>query len=209
MLGRADDERPATYSWGEGFRGIWVLASSDAFTAPVPEQLGAPLSFPLGNSFAAFLESLVAQADRYAPQQTPSTIRTAEDVTAYIFRTLAVQGRVSANGRRSALLAQALLEIRRHAQDPATTPTTIARLLSFSLGHLHRIFHAHERTVAEEIRLQRTRLALTALRDPRLRAVDIETIARSSGFHSARTLRRALVELEGHAPTEIRRGAID
>lgn len=207
-LARPDDDRLATYSCSDGYRGIWILAASEAISTPIPQQQ-APFTSPLGDSFAAFLASLVAQADQSASDQSPSTIQAAEDLTSFMFSALtrdhnSAELRAAQQGRPD-FLGQALTAIRQNAHQSATNPPSIARRLAVSLGHLHRIFDAHERTVAEEIRFQRTRLALETLQDPRLRTVDIDTVARTSGFNSSRSMRRAVIEATGRTPAELRR----
>lgn len=205
MLGRETDQEPATYAFSDGFRGLWVLAAEDVVTIASPP---APAPSPLGASFVALLGALVADIDRIAREQTPAVVRAAEEAVSYVFSMLD-EGRETASSAdtrtmRSPLLTTALAVIARSAHDPETTPTTIARATCVSLSHLHRIFASHERTVSEELRLHRTRLAVEVLQNERLRGVDLVAISRSAGFRSVNSMRRAVISVTGLTPGEVR-----
>lgn len=202
-----------TYEFDDGFRGIFLMASlADKPVAAGPGGGADVLAYvsPLGDAYVAFLESLTKSADLHAREQDPETVAAADDIASYMFNSLVKRGGAAGEPEDhppDGSLARALAAIRETANLVETTPSTIAARLNYSLGHMHHLFEGHARTIAEEIRFQRTSLALEALRDPRLRSVGLESISTSAGFSSLRSMRRAVTATTGMSPSEVRRNA--
>ncbi|SFR73492.1 AraC-type DNA-binding protein [Microbacterium azadirachtae] len=204
-----DDDNPAMYGFSGGFRGLLVLATGHfADSVEDGEAIRPPFASSLGDAFIAFLQSLVQMASNQTGVPSPATVKAAEDITSYIFSALTFDQqstRAVSTHKSSDPFEQARAIIKSKAHLPALDPAMVAMQMSISVGHLHRIFAQRNGSVANEIRHQRTRLALEVLHDTRLQAVSIEAIARSVGFNSSRTLRRAVLAATGLTPTQIRK----
>lgn len=214
LLGLHDSVRyPATVECSDGFRGLQLLAASplpEESTRKASERPQPPFTSPLGGSFIAFLDALIGSQDLMADRPMPTIVAVVEDMIFDMFRTLELQQAAMETIKTLRHMdpfasALELIRVRSHRFD--LDPHTIAFQLNLSVGHLHRLFAEHDRSVAEEIRLQRTALALEILNDPRLGKVHVDEVARSAGFSTTRSMQRAIYRATGKTPTAVRRDA--
>ncbi len=98
-------------------------------------------------------------------------------------------------------LARLRRYIDRHAAEADLGPGRLCAQFGLSRTMLYRLFQSSG-GVAAAIRHRRAALAVQILRDPA--AFPIEQVARDSGFGDERSLRRALRELYGATPSELR-----
>lgn len=120
------------------------------------------------------------------------------------------RGRAEGHGPAAAEASRARVRrhIERHAADPGLDPDSLGATFGLSRTALYRLFQP-EGGVAEAIRHRRAEIAHRFLTDPRRASLSIETVARVSGFGDARSLNRALRELHGASPTQLRAAAIE
>lgn len=115
------------------------------------------------------------------------------------------QGHEIASGTpRAVLRERALAKIAELRGDVRLSPTMLADGLGVSLRHLQSVFADAESSVAGEIRRERARVARAQLQDPHLDHLSIGEVAGRAGFGSASSMRRALEELYGLGPSELR-----
>lgn len=105
----------------------------------------------------------------------------------------------------AALRDRALAVIAQQCEDTALTPSRVARDVQSSLRQLQSVFADAGTTIAGEIRRHRARLARATLTDSRFDALTVEQVAQRSGFGNTMSLRRALRDVYGLAPKELRR----
>ncbi len=105
----------------------------------------------------------------------------------------------------AAMRDRALAIIAQQCEDPDLTPERIARDVQVSLRHLQSLFADAGTTVAGEIRRHRGRLARSLLLDSRYDILSVEQVAQRSGFRNTMSLRRALYDVYGTGPRELRR----
>lgn len=105
----------------------------------------------------------------------------------------------------TALRDRALAVIVQQCEDPDLTPARLAQSVQSSLRQLQAVFAEAGLTIAGEIRRHRARLARATLVDSRFDALSIEQVAERSGFNTAMSLRRALNDVYGIGPKELRR----
>lgn len=113
-------------------------------------------------------------------------------------------GEVS-KGRTADLRDEAMATIAQLRADPELSVAELASRLNVSPRRLQEAFTEAGTTVSAEIRNQRALLAETLLTTPKFDVLSIDEIARNSGFGTAVTLRRALAELRGVTPSQLRR----
>lgn len=111
---------------------------------------------------------------------------------------------VGEDSRRDRLRGRALAFIAEHCSDPELSPARVAREANSSLRQLQAVFAEAGEGVAEAIRRERAHLARLQLIDYRYDTVSVEQIARSSGFSSSMSLRRALATAYGTTPRALR-----
>lgn len=104
---------------------------------------------------------------------------------------------------------QAMDCIAASARDRSFTPASLAEALSLSLRQLQREFKRHNTSIATVILQRRIELAARKLKDPTLKVMPLDEIAKHSGFSSAVHLRRAFKDAKLGSPTQIRNGASD
>ncbi|WP_309064566.1 helix-turn-helix domain-containing protein [Microbacterium sp.] len=115
-------------------------------------------------------------------------------------------GTVWAQGNPAAALRdRALAVIAQQCEDSDLTPERVAKAVQSSLRHLQSLFADAGTTVAGEIRRHRARLARATLLDSRYDVLSVEQVAQRSGFRNTMSLRRALHEIYGTGPRELRR----
>lgn len=105
----------------------------------------------------------------------------------------------------TALRDRALAVIAQQCEDAELTPARVARDVQSSLRQLQAVFAEAGVTIAGEIRRHRARLARATLSDNRFDVLTVEQVAERSGFGNATSLRRALHDVYGVSPKDIRR----
>ncbi len=106
------------------------------------------------------------------------------------------------------LLDRAMAQIAAYRTDQNLTPTVLAQSLSISMRQLQRIFSSIGSTPSREIRRHRAELAVSMLKNPAFRVLNITQVAHHSGFADAADLRRAFEALGYCTPSQLRaRGA--
>lgn len=120
------------------------------------------------------------------------------------------QGRSLPPGTPRAVLRQRSLSlIADRSGDVRFTPDALAAEVNSSLRRLQEAFAEVESTVASEIRRERARVARSLLQDPRFDGLDVGAVAARAGFGSIVSLRRALSEMYGLSPRELRNSRAD
>lgn len=104
----------------------------------------------------------------------------------------------------SVLRDQAMAVIAQRCADRELNPEAVARAVQSSLRRVQAAFAEAGNSIAAEIRRQRGRLARTLLTDARYDVLSIQQIAEQTGFGTTAALRRALDELYGCGPTDLR-----
>ena len=152
---------------------------------PVNRMLAAPLNSALTQAFDlvdAGSGALDARVIDFLHLMSRGLIQLPHDP-----QTSEVAG-VSVAGRARTLIAAA------HTS-PSTNPTTIADALGVPLRTLQRAFAAQGSSVARELRAARGRTAHALLTAGSTAGHSVSRVARSSGFGSTASMRRALREL--------------
>ena len=103
---------------------------------------------------------------------------------------------------RTVLFQQTQAFIHQHLGDPDLSPETIATAHHISIRTLHRLFGAHNLTVAAWIRARRLDRCRHDLTDPLRRGQPIHAIARRWGFTNASHFTRAFRATYGITPTD-------
>lgn len=103
------------------------------------------------------------------------------------------------------LLDQAIAVIAQQCADPQLTPAIVAHEVRSSLRQLQTVFGNAGTSLSAEIRTRRAYNARALLRDARYDVLTIDQIAERSGFRTTMSMRRALVDIYGFGPREIRR----
>ncbi|MBK0419466.1 helix-turn-helix domain-containing protein [Leucobacter sp. CSA1] len=106
---------------------------------------------------------------------------------------------------KAVLRDRAMAVIAQQCSDPELNPARVAHAVQSSLRQLQVVFSDAGTSVAAEIRRQRARLARSLLMDSRYDVLGIEQLAERSGFGTTMSMRRALTELYGSGPRELRR----
>jgi len=104
----------------------------------------------------------------------------------------------------TALRDRALAVIAQQCEDADLTPERVARAVQSSLRQLQAVFAEVGLTIATEIRRHRARLARATLVDSRFDVLTIAQVAHRSGFGNPMSLRRALHDVYGIGPKELR-----
>lgn len=110
-------------------------------------------------------------------------------------------------GSASSLLRdEAMAVIAQRCADRDLKPEAVAKAVQSSLRRVQAAFAEVGNSIAAEIRRQRGRLARTLLTDARYDVLSVQQIAEETGFGTTAALRRALDELYGCGPRELRDG---
>ncbi|ASN21381.1 AraC family transcriptional regulator [Arthrobacter sp. YN] len=104
----------------------------------------------------------------------------------------------------SVLRDQAMAVIAQRCADRELNPEAVAKAVQSSLRRVQAAFAEVGNSIAAEIRRQRGRLARTLLTDARYDVLSIQQIAEQTGFGTTAALRRALDELYGCGPRDLR-----
>lgn len=107
---------------------------------------------------------------------------------------------------RAVLRQRALAAIAERGGDVRFSPEALAAEIGVSLRRLQDVFAEADSSVAAEIRRERARVARSLLQDPRFDALDTGALAERAGFGSSASMRRALEEVYGLTPRELRMG---
>ncbi|GAA2239548.1 helix-turn-helix domain-containing protein [Herbiconiux moechotypicola] len=102
------------------------------------------------------------------------------------------------------MLDRAMAQIAAYRTDQSLTPTVLAQSLNVSMRQLQRLFSGIGSTPSREIRRQRADLAVSMLKNPAFRVLNITQIAQHSGFADAADLRRAFESLGYCTPSRLR-----
>lgn len=170
---------------------------------------------PVQHEVVPFREGLMSATHRFAE----STLATTEELTAvesYAMAQLLSEmvgsmmldlfGLGSTTNTASARLRdQAIAVITQRRADPSLGIDDVAASVLVSPRRLQAAFAEASTTVSAEIRRLRASLAVHLLTTTRYNVLGIDEVARESGFGSTLSMRRALKELHGATPSEIRR----
>lgn len=104
----------------------------------------------------------------------------------------------------SVLRDQAMAVIAQRCDDRELNPEAVAKAVQSSLRRVQAAFAEVGNSIAAEIRRQRGRLARTLLTDARYDVLSVQQIAEQTGFGTTAALRRALDELYGCGPRDLR-----
>ncbi|MFJ3958961.1 helix-turn-helix domain-containing protein [Arthrobacter sp. NPDC090010] len=113
---------------------------------------------------------------------------------------------LEAGSTSSGLRDRAMAVIAQRCADRDLKPETVARAVQSSLRRVQAAFAEVGNSIAAEIRRQRGRLAKNLLTDGRYDVLSVQQIAEQTGFGTTAALRRALDELYGCGPRELRDG---
>lgn len=153
----------------------------------------------------AFLEQAVAGEDLVSEGESRTVDRLVLDMAGTLV--LGRQGATIPQGTpRAVVRERALADIAEHAGELRLTPQLVAERIGVSLRHLQSIFAEAGSSVAAEIRRERARVARSVLQDARFDRLSISDVAQQAGFGSAASMRRALDDLYGFGPKELRVG---
>lgn len=202
---------PSGLPYRARFLGDWRF-----IVARVPRQALLPYVPTLSDTVGVYSELSVSERAMQAFLQqsvesdldvTETDSRTVDRLVLDMAGTLVLgrQGRAFSKGTPKAMLwERALGLISEQRGNAQLTPGKIAADLDVSLRHLQTVFADADSSVAGEIRRERGRVARSLLQDPRLDHLDIEDIATEAGFGSSASLRRAMEDLYGVGPRELR-----
>ena len=101
--------------------------------------------------------------------------------------------------------ADAIAAIAQHCRRPEFNTAELAATVGSSVRQLQAVFTRHETSIGAELRRERGRVARSLLQHPEHDQLAISDIAHRAGFGSASTLYRALVDLYGATPQELRK----
>lgn len=110
----------------------------------------------------------------------------------------------SAGSPAAVLRDRAIAVIAQSRADPSLNAEAVAHAVQASLRRVQAAFADVDNSISAEIRRQRARLAKSLLTDSRYDVLSIEQVAEQSGFGTTMSLRRALAELYGTGPRELR-----
>lgn len=105
---------------------------------------------------------------------------------------------------RAVLRDRAMAVIAQRCADHELDPTRVAQSTHTSLRQLQAVFADVGTTIAAEIRRQRAKVARTLLRDSRYDVFSVDQVADRSGFGTTTSMRRALADIYGIGPREMR-----
>nr|WP_239529092.1 helix-turn-helix domain-containing protein [Paenarthrobacter ilicis] len=94
--------------------------------------------------------------------------------------------------------------IAQRCADRELNPEAVAKAVQSSLRRVQAAFAEVGNSIAAEIRRQRGRLAKNLLKDARYDVLSVQQIAEQTGFGTTAALRRALDELYGCGPKDLR-----
>ena len=121
---------------------------------------------------------------------------------------MVIRGRSGRSPRGSSpqasLHGRALAVIADRADEVNLSPQQVARHVGASLRQLQALFTAAGSSISAEIRLERARIALRLLRDPAQDGASLSELAHRAGFGSLDSMRRALEQVHGRTPKELR-----
>ncbi len=156
-------------------------------------------------SMRAFLAQAVQSEQSVSPGESLTVDRMVLEMAGALLRTR--QGDSWHSGTpRAVLRDRALAVIARESGDVRLDPARVAQAVDASLRHLQQVFAEASTSVAAEIRRERSRIARSLLQDPRNDQRSIGQIAAQAGFGSTVSMRRALEEMYGLTPSELRIG---
>lgn len=154
-------------------------------------------------SMQAFLESAVAGKELASEDESRTVDRLVLDMAGTLIR--GRQGGPQQTGTPKAVLRErALKDIADHRAEIGLTPQSVAERVGVSLRRLQALFAEVNSSVAGEIRRERGRVARSMLQDARFDDLDVSQIAEQAGFGSTASMRRALSDLYGLGPKELR-----
>lgn len=110
----------------------------------------------------------------------------------------------SSNTLTSVLRDEAMAVIAQRCADRELNPEAVAKAVQSSLRRVQAAFAEVGNSIAAEIRRQRGRLAKNLLKDARYDVLSVQQIAEQTGFGTTAALRRALDELYGCGPKDLR-----
>lgn len=157
----------------------------------------------LGGLVAGYLRAL-ATADVSAAAATRLAFVTLDLLSVMLASRLGSDRAVSVESRERALLARIQAFITARLGDPELGPESIAVAHHLSLRTLHRLFQAHDVTVAGWIRTRRLERCRRDLADPQLRWLSAQAIAARWGFSNAAHFSRAFRAAYGISPAAVR-----
>ncbi|WP_307381619.1 helix-turn-helix domain-containing protein [Microbacterium sp. W4I20] len=193
------------------FAGRWqlivALVPRSPLTALAPRLPESARTFTdrrlLDRTLQQFLEMLLQDSSEVSRGEEIALERVISELCGAVLRDRSAPA--GEDSRRDRLRGRAMTFIAEHCSDPELSPARVAREVNSSLRLLQEVFSEAGNGVAGAIRRERAHLARSRLIDFRYDAVSIEQIARSSGFSSPMSLRRALATAYGATPRALRK----
>ncbi|AXK46877.1 AraC family transcriptional regulator [Brachybacterium saurashtrense] len=189
-----------------------IRAGRDALTGIVPQLPAEPRHIPVRGTLTrathAFASSLLDHSDSltavesYATGQLLTEMVGAMILDRFGFGLGPDAETTTASAR---LRDQATAVIAQRRADPALGVEEIATSVLVSPRSLQAAFAEVSTTVSAQIRQQRAALAAHLLTSSRYQVLSIDEIAREAGFGSTLSMRRALQDLYGATPSQLRR----
>ncbi|HEV2115174.1 MAG TPA: helix-turn-helix domain-containing protein [Terriglobales bacterium] len=156
----------------------------------------------LGVTLFQFLASLFQEAEAFAADEGASAIDAyLQILSACLRRTSSAFEGVSRHDQFGECIDNF---IENHLAEPTLGPTAIAEAAGISVRHLHRLFSARGRRVAEWIRERRLERCRADFGDRRFSEKNITEIAFSWGFSDSAHFSRCFKERFGMSPREFR-----
>lgn len=153
----------------------------------------------------AFLDQAVSEKQQVSESESQTVDRLVIDMAGTLL--LGRSGTDTLRGTPRAIVRErALAEIAARRAELGLTPETVARGAGVSLRHLQAIFAEAGSSVAGEIRRERARVARSMLQDARFDGLAVGELAVQAGFGSSSSMRRALEDVYGLGPRELRSG---
>ena len=153
----------------------------------------------------AFLQQAISERELVSEQESRTVDRLLLDMAGTLV--LGRQGGPEQTGTpRAVLRERALRDIAERRGDPQLSSQSVADEVGVSLRRLQSVFAEANSSVAGEIRRERARVARSMLQDARFDALGLSDLAAQVGFGSPASMRRALGDIYGLGPRELRVG---
>jgi AraC-like DNA-binding protein len=176
----------------------------ESFTPPPPNRIGSfkQLSI-LERAMYAFASSLISNPGEVSAVETYALEQLLFEMSGATL--LDRMGGGWAQGAPHAvMLDRAKAVIAQQCSDPQLTPSLVAHEVKSSLRQLQKIFSDADTSLAVEIRARRAYTACALFRDARYDVLTVDQIAERSGFGTTMSMRRALADIYGLGPREMR-----
>jgi AraC-like DNA-binding protein len=208
-----DTTRPTTVVSSGGYRNLCMKFPQRALgvASARMDELTAT-RFPAGDGLApaarGVLSTLVAVADSLTGRGRFLAAHSALQVMATLFESSLGDADHAPGRSRRALFERMTDYLRRHLDDPALSPSTLAAAHFVSLRQAHAIFADTGSSIASTIRTMRLQRARRELADPALRDLPVAAIGMRCGFPAASGFGRAFRDAYGISPARYRDAAM-